>query len=97
MWARPPVCRLGQAVKRTIVLTFALCTAWLAAPSTAEARSVITSPAGCNSEFKGNKGIKSSCNVCVKNNGRFKQDHKRRWACVAKPTKPVVRKPTRAT
>ncbi len=81
-------------MKPTIVLALALCTAWVAAPSTAEARSLITSPAGCNTEFKGNKSIKASCNVCVKNAGRFKQDRKRGWACVAKPTKPVVRKPT---
>jgi len=80
-------------MKTSIVLTVALWTAWLAAPSTGEARSLLTSPAGCNSELKGNKGIKSACNVCVKNGGRFKQDRKRGWTCVAKPAKPVVRKP----
>lgn len=50
-------------------------------PATAAARNLITTPAGCNQQFKGDKGSRAACNACVKGKQRYKKSPRGGWSC----------------
>ncbi|MFN0250696.1 MAG: formylglycine-generating enzyme family protein [Kofleriaceae bacterium] len=57
---------------------------WLGSPGDAAAdRKTLTTAAGCNQEFKSNKGAKKQCSACVKSNGQYKKllKNKGAWTC----------------
>ncbi len=60
-----------------------LCAAALAVSAAAWARSAITSPAGCNSEFGHNTSMAKTCTVCVREGRTFRQHAAKKgvWAC----------------
>lgn len=68
----PSVTTMRVAVLFTVVLVSGL--AW--------ARSVVTTPAGCNSEF-GHGDASKACVSCVKSGGKFVQHASKKgaWAC----------------
>jgi len=51
-------------------------------PVEAGARSLVTTRAGCNQEFK-DKGTKAACNACIEGGQRFKKSAKGGWSCAA--------------
>jgi hypothetical protein len=55
----------------------------LAVSAVAWARSAITTPAGCNSEFGHGSSMTKSCTACVKGGGTFRQHAAKKgvWAC----------------
>lgn len=55
-----------------------------AVPTLALARKLITTPAGCNQEFKKEKATQLACNACIKDKKKFKQNNKGVWLCVEK-------------
>lgn len=50
----------------------------------ARARDLLTTAAGCNQELRADKGLRASCNDCIKSGGRFKQAARGGWSCAAK-------------
>jgi formylglycine-generating enzyme required for sulfatase activity len=62
----------------------AFVTSWLGFVRDAAAdRKTLTTLAGCNQEFKSNKGAKKQCGVCVQSNGQYKKllKNKGAWTC----------------
>lgn len=69
---------------RYLIPTLAILLGLSAVPTLALARKLITTQAGCNQEFRKEKGTKLACNACIKDKKKFKQNQKGIWLCVDK-------------
>lgn len=73
---------------RYLLPTLGFALALGAVPTLALARKLITTQAGCNQEFKKEKGTQLACNACIKDKKKFKQNNKGVWLCVEKSSTP---------
>jgi formylglycine-generating enzyme required for sulfatase activity len=67
-----------RILSAAVAIAFAV--SLVGAARVAHATSTISTPAGCNREFKSNKSTKASCNACVKGDGRFRKSGGS-WRC----------------